>query len=43
MVNHANNEHDIVLRVKDLDGNILIDNLTISPGMGIKLEGLKRF
>lgn len=43
IVNHANNEHDIVLRIKDLDGNILIDNLTISPGMGIKLEGLKRF
>ena len=42
IVNDANNEHDVLLRVKDEQGNIIIDEIHISPGKAIKLEDLKK-
>ena len=42
IVNDANSESDVFLRVKDEKGNIIIDEFQISPGKSIKLEKLKR-
>lgn len=41
VINDANSEGDVLLRVKDEQGNIIIDEIHISPGKGIKLEDLK--
>lgn len=41
ITNHANNEADLVLRIKDADGNILIDHLEIFPGRSADLGALK--
>ena len=32
----------MLLRVKDVKGNIIIDEIQISPGKSIKLEDLKK-
>ena len=42
IVNDANSENDVFLRVKDEKGNIIIDEFQISPGKSIKLKNLKR-
>lgn len=42
VVNDANNESDMLLRVKDEKGNVIIDETLISPGKSVKLDGLKR-
>jgi len=42
VINDANNESDVLLRVKDEQGNIIIDEFQISPGYGMKFEKLKR-
>jgi hypothetical protein len=42
VINDANSESDVLLRVKDAQGNIIIDEIHISPGKGIKLEDLKK-
>lgn len=41
ITNHANNKSEILLRVKDEEGKILIDELKISPGTSVRLEKLK--
>lgn len=38
---NANNKNEIMLRVKDEDGKIVIDELEILPGSSVKLEKLK--
>lgn len=42
ITNYANNYGDVLLRVKDSDGNIVIDEVQVPNGKSIKLEGLKR-
>lgn len=41
IVNDANSESDIHLRVKDVYGDIVIDEFQISPGKSVKLDSLK--
>lgn len=41
ITNHANNKSEILLRVKDEEGKILIDELKIAPGTSVRLEKLK--
>ena len=41
ITNHANNDNDIVIRVKDADNNIVINDIVVSPGTSEKLDGLK--
>lgn len=41
ITNHANNEGDIFLRVKDENGNIIIDELLVSVGTSVQLDSLK--
>lgn len=43
VVNDANNESDVLLRVKDEQGNIIIDEFLISPGKSAELEKLKKY
>ena len=42
IINSANNESDVLLRVKDEKGDVIIDEILIPLGKGVKLEGLKR-
>lgn len=42
IINSANNERDVLLRVKDEKGNVIIDEFQVSPGKSIKLENLKK-
>ncbi|TKI53623.1 hypothetical protein FC756_23015 [Lysinibacillus mangiferihumi] len=42
IVNHANNEKNVLLRVKDENDNIVIDEVQVPAGTSVKLEGLKR-
>lgn len=42
IINTANNESEILLRVKDEEGNIVIEELKILPGTSVKLKELKR-
>ncbi|GKV67369.1 MULTISPECIES: anti-sigma factor family protein [Sporosarcina] len=42
VVNDANNESNVLLRVKDEQGNIIIDEFLISPGKIADLEKLKK-
>jgi len=42
VINDANSENDVWLRVKDEQGNIIIDEFQISPGTGIELKKLER-
>ena len=42
IINDANNIGDILLRVKDASGNIVIDEVQIPAGKGVNLDGLKR-
>lgn len=42
IINSANNESDVLLRVKDEKGNVIIDEFQISPGESVKLDGLNR-
>ena len=41
ITNHANNDSDILIRVKDADNNIIINDIVISPGTSEKLDDLK--
>ena len=41
VVNDANSAGDVLLRVKDINGVIVVDEFHISPGTSTKLEGLK--
>lgn len=42
IINSANNESDVLLRVKDEKGNVIIEEFQISPGKSVKLDGLNR-
>ena len=42
ITNYANNPSDILLRVKDENGNVVADELLVSPGTSVQLEGLKK-
>ncbi|MEA0562294.1 zf-HC2 domain-containing protein [Lysinibacillus irui] len=42
IVNHANNEKNVLVRVKDDNDNIVIDAVQVPAGTSVKLEGLKR-
>ncbi len=41
ITNHANSESDLLLRVKDVNGDIVVDEFQVSPGKSTKLDGLK--
>ena len=41
ITNHANNDSDILIRVKDADNNIIINDIVILPGTSEKLDDLK--
>lgn len=41
VVNDANSSGNVILRVKDVDGHVVVDEIEISPGKSIKLNGLK--
>ncbi|MEK4229451.1 zf-HC2 domain-containing protein [Solibacillus sp. FSL H8-0538] len=42
ITNHANNEQDVMIRVKDENGNIIVDEFQILHGTSVKLDSLKR-
>ena len=42
IVNDANSENDVLLRVKNAKGDVIIDEILIAPGKSVKLEDLKR-
>ena len=42
IINDASNEWDILLRVKDKSGHIVIDEVQVPAGKSVKLDGLKR-
>lgn len=42
IINSANNESDVLLRVKDEKGDVIIDEILVPLGKGVKLDGLKR-
>lgn len=42
IINSANNESDVLLRVKDEKGDVIIDEILIPHGKSVKLDGLKR-
>ena len=42
IINSGNNESDVLLRVKDEKGDVIIDDILIPLGKGVKLDGLKR-
>ena len=42
IINTANNESDVLLRVKDEKGDVIIDEILVPLGTGVKLDGLKR-
>ena len=41
ITNHANNENDIEIRVKDINHNLIVENMVVSPGTSAVLKGLK--
>ncbi|KOY83996.1 hypothetical protein ADM90_00870 [Lysinibacillus macroides] len=41
IVNTAGSPSDITLRVKDEDGNIVVDELRVRPGTSVKVDSLK--
>ncbi len=43
ITNHANNEEEITIRVKDREGEIIIEELTIQSGTVASLQELKLF
>ena len=42
IINSANNESDVLLRVKDEKGDVIIDEILIPLGKSVELDGLKR-
>ena len=42
IVNDANSENDVLLRVKNAKGDVIIDEILIAPGKSVQLEDLKR-
>ena len=40
IVNHANSDSEVVIRVLDVNGNIVIDNLEVQPGHSVSLDQL---
>ncbi|MFJ8099972.1 MULTISPECIES: zf-HC2 domain-containing protein [unclassified Lysinibacillus] len=42
IVNDANNDGEVLLRIKDANGQVIVDEFHISPGKSKKLEGLKK-
>ncbi len=42
IVNNTINEKDVLLRIKDANGNVVIDEVQVPAGNSVKLEGLKR-
>ena len=41
IINHANSAGDILLRIKDINGDIVVEEFQITPGKSTKLDGLK--
>ena len=41
IVNDASSESDVLLRVKDVNGNVVVDEFQVSPGKSVKLDSLK--
>ena len=42
IVNSANNESDILLRVKDVNGKVVVDEIQVMSGTSVELSGLKK-
>ncbi|WP_375200459.1 zf-HC2 domain-containing protein [Bacillus sp. RS11] len=42
IVNDANSNSDVILRIKDENGHVVVDEFKISPGKSVKLDGLKK-
>ena len=42
IINDANSEDEILIRVKDAEGEIVVDELLVSPGTGVQLKELKK-
>lgn len=42
IVNSANNESDIFLRVKDVNGKVVVDEIQVMSGTSVELSGLKK-
>ena len=40
IVNHANSDSEVMIRVFDVNGNIVIDNLEVQPGQSASLDQL---
>ncbi|WP_285400412.1 zf-HC2 domain-containing protein [Lysinibacillus sp. fls2-241-R2A-57] len=41
IVNHANSNSDVILRIKDENGHVVVDEFKLSPGKSVKLDELK--
>lgn len=41
IVNHANNPNNIILRIKDVHGDLIVNEVEIRPGTHVKLPELK--
>jgi len=41
VVNSADSSGNVILRIKDVDGHVVVDDIEISPGKSKKLNGLK--
>lgn len=41
ITNHANKDNDIVIKLKDAENNIIINDVVVSPRTSEKLDGLK--
>lgn len=42
VVVHVNSDASVDLRIRDMDGNIVLDSLTVHPGTSVSLDELKR-
>ncbi|WP_342538827.1 MULTISPECIES: zf-HC2 domain-containing protein [unclassified Sporosarcina] len=42
IVNDANSESDVLLRVKDVNGKVVVDEIRVKPGTNVKLDSLKK-
>lgn len=42
IVNDANSDASVTLRISDIRGDVIIDNLEIQPGAGVSVKQLER-
>ncbi|MGE7915058.1 hypothetical protein [Lysinibacillus xylanilyticus] len=38
---NSNSNSNVILRIKDANGHVVVDEFQISPGKSVKLDGLK--